>query len=206
MTAQPLARFLVDFERERTRAWAVASGPARAVEPAPEILARHRDELAAARAAGREEGRADERGETERVLASVKRESEAQRAEARAAWVRDQGEVFATMLTESLDAIERRVTEQVAAVLSDLVLEAARARMVDELAAILRDLLASDRHLLRIEAPDDLIDALRHHLASQMASIDFTATAGPDVRVAVGDAWLETRLGAWRDYVCAVLA
>ena len=133
MTAQPLARFLVDFERERTRAWAVASGPARAVEPAPEILARHRDELAAARAAGREEGRADERGETERVLASVKRESEAQRAEARAAWVRDQGEVFATMLTESLDAIERRVTEQVAAVLSDLVLEAARARMVDEL-------------------------------------------------------------------------
>ena len=164
-----------------------------------------------ARAAGREEGRADERGETERVLASVKRESEAQRAEARAAWVRDQGEVFATMLTESLDAIERRVTEQVAAVLSDLVLEAARARMVDELAAILRDLLASDRHLLRIEAPrSDSPSADRRACAiishSQMASIDFTATAGPDVRVAVGDAWLETRLGAWRDYVCAVLA
>lgn len=186
---------------------APANAPANGPENRAAALARAREEgAAAARAALLAEIEArrpqEEAAQQEKIDAAL--------AQARALWVKAQGEALAQRIQEAFGALRDEVEDGVAAALRPLAetgaaREAARL-MADEIARLLSSGLDADESPVEIVGPADLIDAVRDALEADprvgptpaaQGRLRFVEAEHVDAFARLGRVSVETRLAAF---------
>ncbi len=192
MSAVPAARYLTDFG---------AAGDAR--PPHAGGMPVKPDSTAAAKldeafARGVEDGRAAAEAEFEARLEEQRSEFDARLVAERQEWATSIGEEMANRLLGAVKEFEGRVAETTARILKPFVAAEFHRQAVDELRASLDALLATGSGVsLDIRGPADVLENLKQHLAGKMAAVTYTPSDDCDVRIAAGQATLETRLKHW---------
>lgn len=215
MSAIPVAPFLSEFgsaapalarcDAEFTpfRRGPAADGATRAAEAT--------QSLEAARASGFASGEAAAKAILETRLAEQRETHARELAAARQAWAGGEAQRLAEALASGLRDLEARIADAAAHALAPVLRAAVARQAVDALGAELGLLLGRDGGVnLDISGPEDLIEALRAHLADGAAgkalSVTYRPGGGPDIRIAAGETILETRLGAWAAKIEEALA
>jgi hypothetical protein len=191
------------------------SGGADALAPQDPANARDLEEaLAAARAEGIAQGRAEADADAGLRLARAQAEaSQAQAAalaQARALWAKAEGEALAARLDAALATLRGEIEEGVAAVLRPLAAAAAAREaarlMAGEIARLVASPEAGQGPPLEIAGPADIIDAVRDALdadprvgpaAAREGRVRFVEAEGVDAFARLGRAEVETRLAAF---------
>ena len=192
MSAVPAARYLTDFG---------AAGDPRA--PHAASMQAKSDSTAAAKldeafARGVDDGRAAAEAEFEARLEEQRTEFDARLAAERQEWATSIGEELANRLLAAVAEFEGRVAETTARILKPFVAAEFHRQAIAELRASLDALLATDSGVsLDISGPEDVLEILRQHLSGKMAAVTYTTGDDCDVRIAAGQATLETRLKDW---------
>jgi hypothetical protein len=192
MSAVPAARYLTDFG---------AGGDAR-TQHAGGVPVKN-DSTAAAKldeafARGVDDGRAAAEAEFEAKLGEQRTEFDAQLAAERLEWATSIGEELANRLLGAVKEFEGRVAETTARILKPFVAAEFHRQAIAELRASLDALLATDSGVsLGISGPADVLEILRQHLSGKTAAVIYTPSDDCDVRIAAGQATLETRLKDW---------
>ncbi len=191
MNAAPIGHYLLELDD--------ADGPTASVRRAavPPMAARS-NPIEAAHAKGFESGKAA----AEAQLASKLEESEALHrttlAAAREAWTRDESGRMAEEFAKGLHDLEQRLADATARILKPFLAAQLRKRAIAELADSLAVLRARDEGAtICVAGAPDLLDALRARLDGSLGNITYRPNTASDVRVAVGQTVLETRVGAW---------
>lgn len=120
-------------------------------------------------------------------------------AEARAAWCREQSEAIAVKLTAAFEQLDRQLSQALTVLLTPFLAEQARQRAVAQFAEALRSLADNGGGLIRLEAPEDLLAALRAAPGGLPDGIDCVAADHGEVLAACESTVIETRLKPWLD-------
>jgi hypothetical protein len=192
MSAVPAARYLTDFG---------AAGDGRA--PHAGSMQAKSESTAAAKldeafARGVDDGRAAAEAEFEARLEEQRTEFDARLAAERQEWATSIGEELASRLLAAVKEFEGRVAETTARILKPFVAAEFHRQAIAELRTSLDALLATGSGVsLDISGPEDVLEVLRQHLSGKMAAVTYTPSDDCDVRIAAGQATLETRLKDW---------
>jgi hypothetical protein len=193
MSAVPVASYLTEFGACDDVAPPPAA-PERDAEATDDMAAR----LEAAHAKGLESGEAAAMALLEAKLQEQQAAFAHQLAGEREAWVAREAEALAARLDAGLRELEARIADCAARVLAPILTAELRRQAIVGLRAELDTLLEREPGLgIAISGPEDLMHALRDHLAGKSCAVTCTPWAEPDVRVTAGATVLETRLGAW---------
>jgi hypothetical protein len=215
MSAMPVAPFLSEFGSAapviapRDAGFApLGRGPA-ADGATHAVVAAER--LEAARASGFASGEAAAEAALEARLAEQHEAHARELAAARLAWATGEAQRLADALASGLRDLEARIADAAARALVPILRAEVGRQAVDALGAELGLLLGRDGGVnLDISGPEDLIEALRAHLADGSAGkavrVTYRPGGGPDIRIAAGETILETRLGAWAAKIEEALA
>lgn len=193
MSAVPVARYLVEFNRDRT---------GHPVEPEVEPVARSAKPAVVtsddAYARGVRDGKESSKAAAETVLAALRQQHAEELANARRAWTEEQGAALALGLQEGMDQLKRSMAEFVGRLLEPVLTEAIRRKAVEELIETLKFVLSKDEGVtLHIYGPEDLLELIRNGLDGKTVAVVYTPGEQTDVRVVAGKTFMETRLGAW---------
>ena len=193
-----IAEFLVEFPLDGSKEIKPPAQHRQAKVP-PSVRVENTAELVReAEERGRREGRADAQAVTERALAEERARSDERLAAERQAWAQDEASRLASQLATAIEALEGRLVERVARILTPFLIEALRSQMLDELRLALSTLLADRQDkIIRISGPEDMLSALSGELDKHRAAIELVPGEGPDVTVVAGDTVIETQLAAW---------
>ncbi len=187
MTAIPLARFLVDFGTDgvdgaRAEASLIANANARVNES----LAR-----------GHAEGRAAAEAEFGAKLEAQQQDFERRLAMARQDWAATEGAALSSALACAMGDLEARLADTTARVLQPFIqTEICRAAVAELVAAIGSIVAHGKATQVEITGPEDLLDVVRARLSDKVPAT-FTSSKTGDIRVAIDQTVLETRLVAW---------
>ena len=120
-------------------------------------------------------------------------------AAARTAWCEEEGDRLTAVMKDAFAALENRIGDRVAAILSPFVADALRRRALDEMKERLSALLAkSARGVLEVSGNEDLVAELRQRIGDANG-VTFRAEPAMDVRVTCDDTVIETQLAAWAE-------
>lgn len=193
-----IAEFLVEFPLDGSKEITPPAQSKQAKAP-PAVRVENTAELVReAEERGRREGRAEAQAELEHALAEERARSDERLAAERQAWVRDEANRLASQLASAIEALEGRLVERVARILTPFLIETLRSQMLAELRLALSTLLTDrQERIIRISGPEDLLSALSGELDKYQAAIEFVPGEGPDVSVVAGDTVIETQLAAW---------
>jgi len=165
-----------------------------------QAVARAREE---ALAEGGDAVRQDVEAASEVRIADLRQRLESEHAlalaEARRAWVENEGDRLADLVVLQMAVFEDALRQTLNAILRPLVLDARKRMTVDELAGAVKT-IAFDGNTVRIAAsgPSDLLDALETKLGDHARHVSFDADeARPDVRIDADQTVIETRLASW---------
>jgi hypothetical protein len=200
--ANAFARLLPDFEAPERRAPLLPPElkPLDAEPPAEDPAKL----LAAAEERGRGAGFAAAEAAYERQRAEDLARFEERLVAARREWSETEADRLAGRFAAAFGELEATVIGSVARILVPFVAAAVRQQALDDLSETVSGLLAEDSHrFLRISGPEDLLAALRGRLSAHVASIEYLAGEGPDVRAVCDDTTLETQIRAWVDRLAA---
>jgi hypothetical protein len=166
----------------------------------PEASASAAEQEAAVQAAY-ERGRSESDAANQQMMqAHLERQRAAQAEElaaARAEWCVAQAGVLADRFAGALAALEDRLSQQVVAVLAPFLEDRARQQAVTQFRAALHSLAGNGGGLVRLEAPADLMAALRAQPGGLPDGIDGAVADHADI-LAAGDATvIETTLSSW---------
>ncbi|MEW5422222.1 hypothetical protein [Amorphus sp. 3PC139-8] len=163
--------------------------------------------LAEAEERGRRAGRAAADAEWSNRADAMQRQHEQGLEAARAAWVEGEGARLAAALDEGLSALETRISETTARSVLPFLEAPLREQAVRDLADTVTQILGAQApSVLKIEGPQDLLDALGTRLGSRAAAVQFEVANLPDVRVTADATVIETQLRAWLDRLAAALS
>jgi hypothetical protein len=199
----PAARYLVDFGSNADGGLAASAAVAH-----PKLTVAHeRPHLADVHAAlsdaasrARDEARAAVASEHEERLAAERARHDDMLAAERARWCAEEGVRLGELLAAGLHLLEERIAESAAAVLRPFVDERRRAQSIEALRDAIRTLLAADKDaVLRVEGPEDLLEALRASTPPSGAAIDYAAADAVDVRIVAGDTVIASQLALWSE-------
>lgn len=194
MNVMPVAHFLKDFSD--------MSLPEPAGPSAEELAEESAQAVEAARAegheAGREEGLAEARAEADARLAEQEAEFERRLAQAREAWVAEEGGALAASIGKALTQIHDEMIAVTAHALKPFLTEEVRKRAVAELSRTIEDILKREPDAgIAISGPQDLLKILEVQLSEHAGAMTFTPSGSPEVEVQAGHALLSTRISAW---------
>lgn len=161
----------------------------------------HDAELAAEYHRGWIEGEAAARATTEAAIADLRLVAEQRLAQEREVWAREVGDAMLAALSTGLSSIEARLAESLARALRPLVATAVERRAIDDLRRALAEALTTGQHRrVEIGGPERIIEQVRNGLVETGAAPDTIITlpnAGPEVRIRLDDAVVETQIQAW---------
>ncbi len=152
------------------------------------------------RAEAYEQGKAEAAQETrEAVTAELAAAHETALAEARAAFVAQESERLASALQEGFDDLRLRLAEKLARALEPFLAKALREKACAEMALMLERLFAGGEAgaEIRIEGPQDLLDALRAQLPDRPGLVLQSVPDRADIRISCADTTLETQIAQW---------
>lgn len=152
------------------------------------------------RAQAYEQGRAEAAQETrEAVTAELAAAHEKALAEARAAFVTQESERLAQAMQEGFDDLRLRLAEKLARALEPFLAKALREKACAEMALMLDRLFSGGEAgaEIRIEGPQDLLDALRTKLPDRPGLMLHAVSGHPDIRISCADTTLETQIAQW---------
>jgi hypothetical protein len=193
MRAAPISQYLIELDTADAAAASAlewrAGEPAKAAKPTP---------IEAAQAKGFESGKVA----AEAHLAGKLEEREALHrnalAAAREAWTREESSQLAEQFAKGLQDLEARLADAAARILKPFLAAQLHKRAVAELADCLAALSAREEAAeINVCGAPDLLEALRSRLGDNLGNITYRPDAASEVRVAVGQTVLETRIGAW---------
>jgi len=188
MTAVSAARFLEDF--------GAAKGAANAAVSRDVPVAK--DPTAEAFAKGVEAGRAVAQEEHEAKLASQQTLFAKRIDLERQKWIVGVAAKFTDTLTTGMRDMEMRIVDTAARILRPFVEAELHAKVIAELQANLAALLAAEPGVqLHVKGPANILAVLEKQLGNKQPPATFETTDDVDVRIAAGQATLETRLGEW---------
>jgi hypothetical protein len=193
MGAVPVARFLVEFNRDRAN---------HAIEPEAELVTRPANAAVAstddAYARGIRDGSASAKAAAEAGLTVLRQQHAEELVEARRAWAEEEGAALSQRLKDGVALLERSIAESVGRVLTPLLNDAIRRRAIEELIETLNLVLSKDEGVtLHISGPEDLLELIRNGLDGKTVAVVYAPGEQPDVRVVAGKTFIETCLGAW---------
>jgi len=165
--------------------------PAPIIEKAPSIM-----EETLVR--GIEQGRAAVLAEMDTKLEEQRRFYEQKLELERCTWVSREADVFVQQLADGLDTIQSNIAELTARILKPFLVEQIREQGLASLVETLDVLLFQDKGLtLEVSGPEDFLQLLREKLSSKNVTAVFSPGDDVEVRVRVGQTFLETQFGAW---------
>lgn len=173
-----------------------------AAPPPPEPTEAEKIEAAYQR--GQAEGRAAAQAEHDAKTAEEKIRYGIRMTAERQCWVREQGTLLADRIADSCRELEYGLAETVAQILEPFLISVLRQRAVSSFTEQLKALL-SDRAMpvLRINAPPDLIEALRVKLGAAAPTIEYVPSDHPEIHVVADQTVIETQIQAWIDRIRA---
>lgn len=196
----PLSLFLTDFGRPAPTLPGLPTfdeDPAEALLPLGPALD---EQLADARREGYAEGEAAAREAAEAESADLQAAHEAALDAARDAWAAEQGEAMATLVGDGLAALEKAVTDALAALVEPLLHEAARAKACDEVREAVGALLAGgEGRLVTIRGPADLVAVLKGAVAASPSLAFEPDDEAAELTVTAGDTTIRSALQPWAD-------
>jgi hypothetical protein len=193
MNAAPIAHYLLELGAAdgplASASGVRVGGPPKTARPTP---------LEEAHAKGFESGKAA----AEAQLAGKLEEREALHrsalAAAREAWTSEESSLLAEQFAKGLQDLEARLADAAARILKPFLAAQLQKRAVADLADCLAVLRARDEAAaICVAGAPDLLEALRCRLGGSLGNITYRPDTASDVRVAVGQTVLETRIGAW---------
>ena len=194
MTAIPLARFLVEFGSDGDHR---ADGLRQDIRPNAAWMADANARVAESHAQGHAEGKAAAETEFAARLETQRKDFEQQLAMARQSWATTEGNALSETFLHALRDLETRLADTMARILRPFLETEIRRAAIDELVTTIETIVSrGEIAKIEISGPDDLLCVLRARLAGKI-SATFVANEASDVRVAIEQATLETRLGAW---------
>ena len=117
--------------------------------------------------------------------------------EVRAAWITEEGNRLASCLETALEALEQRLSEHMALLLSPFLHAAMKDKMLDNFVATLKRLLDGDGVGFEVSGPADLNAALERALGKRAVGVRWHQTDGCDLHVRLDDTKLRTRSAEW---------
>lgn len=195
--ARPIAETRRGQDSEDAWQRGYEAGRAEATAQADAQLA---EALEQARAQADEAGRAEAARETrEAVTAEFTAAHEEALEEARATWVAEESARLADALEAGLADLQMRLAEKLARALEPFLARALREKACAEMAAMLERLLAAGEAgaEIRVEGPQDLLDALRTKLPERPGLVLHVVSGRPEIRVSCADTTLETQIAQW---------
>ena len=213
MTVHTLLRHLPQFKDGAitipvaAQVRAASSKPVRAQSAVPAFS---RDDIARATAEARRT--ALEEAEAARAACTAAQQDlarcEATMAErlaaARAKWCREEGERLTGAIQDAIAALQDRLGDTLAGVLSPFISDALRRRAIDEMADRLSSMLVKGTagRVFEVSGQEDLVAAIKSRLG-ESEGVSFRADAGSDVRIVCNDTLIETQLAAWATALAA---
>lgn len=158
------------------------------------------EELEHARAQAFEQGRDEGARETrEAVTAELAVAHEKALEAARIAFVTQESERLAAALRDGLADLRLRLAEKLARTLEPFLARALREKACAEMATMLERLFSGGDAgaQIRIEGPQDLLEALRAVLPDHPSLVMQVAPERPDIRISCADTTLETQIAQW---------
>ncbi|MTI16773.1 hypothetical protein E1162_05935 [Rhodobacteraceae bacterium RKSG542] len=147
---------------------------------------------------GFSEGQEASKSECDARIEEMRKEMEAALVKGEQEWKMQQGQELRTAVTASLQNIEVRVAESVAAILVPFLDEQSRHMAVGALSEVLkRHLSASKEPILEVSGPRSLFDLFQEKLGANAPAMDYVESSGVDLNVSVGNMNLSTGLEQW---------
>jgi hypothetical protein len=158
--------------------------------------------LLAAREEGFGEGRAAANAEYETQITRERLAFEAQLAAERQRWAGQEGETLSGAIKASFVEVESNIAASVERILTPFVVDAMRRRMVELLTEHINVLLGgSERPIIAIHGPEDLLAKLRDKLDASACAIAFSPDFSIYVQIVAGQTMIESRIGAWLERI-----
>jgi hypothetical protein len=195
--ARPMAETRRGSAMEEAWQRGFESGRAEARAHAEAMMA---EALEQERAEAYEQGKAEAAQETrEAVTAELSAAHETALAEARAAFVAEESERLAEALQHGLADLRICLAEKTARALEPFLAKALREKACAEMAIMLERLFSGGETgaQIRVEGPQDLLDALRTKLPERPGLVLRTVPGRPDIRISCADTTLETQIAQW---------
>jgi hypothetical protein len=194
MNAAPIARYLLELDADDDARATAAFRPT-AGKPSTASKAAMVEE---AHAKGFESGKAAAEAQIAGKLEERDALHRKELASARDAWVQLEGGRLAEQLVKGLEELEARLADTTARILKPFLATELHRRAIDDLVESLTVIRARDKAtVIDVSGAADLLEALRTRLAGKLDNVTYHPSQACDVRVAVGQTVLETRLGAW---------
>jgi hypothetical protein len=192
MGAVPVARFLVEFNRDRT---------GHVTEPEVEPVARQARAAVVsteeAYARGVRDGKASAKAVADANLIELRQQHTEELANARRVWTKEEGATIERRLEEGVARLEVTIAESVGRILEPILTDSIRRRAIDELVETLKLVLSKDEGVtLHISGPEDLLEMIRSGLDGKTVAVVYAPGEQSDVRVVAGKTFMETCLGA----------
>lgn len=184
MSAVPSAAYLMDF---------AGDGRHPGSERAADVAAR----IEAARASGYESGKAAANAALEAKLEQHRAAAARQLEAERQTWANEEAQKLAQRLVAGLAELETSIADAAARALEPVLIAELRRQAIDDLRADLELLTSDAGTAITVRGPQDLLQALQAALAGSGRTVTYLPNGEPDLRIAAGQAILETRLEAW---------
>jgi hypothetical protein len=115
-------------------------------------------------------------------------------------WVREESDVLAQKLEKEFSLLEHELGDKIGGVLAGFVASAFKGQALSEMAELLAALMGdSERPLVRVSGPQDLIEALQAKAGELTGSVEFVFADQPDISIVADDAHIETQISAWAE-------
>lgn len=187
----PVAYYLSDVDGDSPRRGPNGLSP---FGSASEIEAR----IADAHARGILEGQAAAQVASEAALSRQVADAAQSLKKERQRWSETEGARLSALMTDAMADLERRIADQVARCLKQVMDEGVRLRAIAQLSATLDELLRKGEYTaISITGPDDLLDVMRARLDGDYPRLTFIPAEGTDLVVSADETILETRIAAW---------
>jgi hypothetical protein len=184
MSAVPAASYLTEF-----------TGDVRL--PGSERAANVAARIEAARASGYESGKAAANAALETKLEQQRAAAARQLDAERQTWANEEAHKLAQRLAAGLAELEASIADAAARALEPMLTAELRRQSIAELRTDLELLTGVAGIAVTVCGPQDLLQALQAALSGSGRTVTYVPNREPDLRIATGQAILETRLGAW---------
>ena len=155
-----------------------------------------------ARTRGILDGRAAADAEYAALLAAKDAAFEERLASERQKWALDEGARLSELLNAGLVDVERRVAQQVGRILKPIFADEVRRAAVSALSQTLSEMLAKGTYArVAVSGPSDLLSALQARVGEVDAALSFVVSEHVDLVVHADETVLETRIGAWGEFL-----
>jgi hypothetical protein len=193
MGAIPVARYLVEFNRDRT---------GHAAEPEVEPIARPGKVAVVATeeayTRGVRDGRASAKAVADASLIELRQRHAEELANTRRVWTEEEGATIERRLEDGVTRLELSIAESVGRILEPLLTDSIRHRAIEELIETLKLVLSKDEGVtFHISGPEDLLKIIQNGLDGKTVAVVYAPGEQTDVRVVAGKTFMETCLGAW---------